>query len=191
MNKKLVLAIVVLAALLIGGFFALNAYIYEEKQAPASADYKDAEYFIEGNRVKLEDGMAETEIAPDSTGSPQAGSASKTITKYFGNEVRADLDGDGREDVVFLLTEDGGGSGTFYYVVAALNTERGYVGSEAHFLGDRIAPQTTEFRDGVLIVNYAERKPDEPMTALPSVGKSAYLTFDVGSMSWIVAQKAP
>jgi len=176
MNKKLLWCLGI-AAVLAGGFFILNSYIYEEKQVVATTDYKDAEYVIEGQRVKLENGAAETEAAP--------GSASKIVTSYFGNELKTDLNADGREDVVFLLTQNPGGSGTFFYTVAALNTERGYVGSEAFLLGDRIAPQTTNpdpERASVVIVNYADRAPNEPMTARPSMGKSVWLKLNTQTM---------
>jgi len=56
------------------------------------------------------------------------------------------------------LIQEVGGSGVFYYAVVALNTVNGYVGSDAVFLGDCIAPQTIEIGKGnVIIVNYAER----------------------------------
>ncbi len=95
-----------------------------------------------------------------------------TGTRYFGNEVKGDFNGDGQEDSAYLFTQDGGGSGTFYYVTVKLAN-----GQElnAILLGDRIAPQTTEYRDGKIIVNYADRKPNEPMTTRPSVGVSKYL----------------
>ncbi len=93
---------------------------------------------------------------------------------YFGNEIQADVNGDGSVDRVFLVTTSGSGSGTFFYVMASLNTSRGYVGTNTVFLGDRIAPQTTEVHDGVIVVNYATRKADQPMTAQPSVGVSKY-----------------
>ncbi len=170
---------------IVAAFYAFNNYIYEQKQAYAAADYKDAEYFIDGARVRLKDGVAETEAAP--------GSASKIVTRYFGNELKTDLDGDGREDVAFLLTQEGGGSGTFFYAVAALNTERGYVGSDGYLLGDRIAPQSTNVSQNprhkyVVVFNYAERAPGEPMTTRPSFGKSAYLKLDVASMMWGIVE---
>ena len=130
---------------------------------------KNAEYVIEGQRIKLADGLREAETSP--------GSASRIVTRYFGNELKTDLNGDGREDVVFLLTQQRGGSGTFFYAVAALNTTAGYLGSDGYLLGDRIAPQTTVVsrnprHKNVIVVNYGDRRPDEPMTAQPSVGKS-------------------
>src|SRR3989344_5154715 len=179
MNKKTLLAVILTFAVLVGGFFWLNSYIYNEKQADdpstgsgqAAADPKNAEYVIDGQRVKLVNGVAEMEAAP--------GSASKITTRYFGNEVRSDMNGDGREDSAFLLPHGTGGSGTFVYVVAELNTESVYIGTEAILLGDRIAPQTTELNaNGNIVVNYAERAPGEPMTARPSAGKSIWLKLD-------------
>jgi hypothetical protein len=179
--KKILIGLVALAALLVIAFYAFNAYIYEEKQAPAAADYKDGEYRIDGVPVRLHDGVAEMEAAP--------GSASKVITRYFGNEYRTDLNADGVEDVAFLLTQETGGSGVFFYAVAAVKTDRGYVGSDGYLLGDRIAPQNISASPnprhvGVIVANYAERAPGEPMTAQPSVGKSAYLKLDAESMMW-------
>jgi hypothetical protein len=89
-----------------------------------------------------------------------------------------DLDMDGVGDAAFILTQDTDGSGTFFYIVAARNTSSGAVGTHAVFLGDRIAPQGVEIRDGHILANYVDRNPGEPMTTAPSVGKSMYLELD-------------
>jgi heat shock protein HslJ len=140
--------------------------------APAPrSDYKNTEYSIAGRTIWLVDGVAEVAAAP--------GSATKVVTRYFGNEVFGDLNGDGREDVLFLLTQETGGSGTFFYAVAALNLERGYVGSDGLLLGDRIAPQATALRpDGVVVVSYADRAPGESFATAPSVGKTLWLKLN-------------
>lgn len=176
--KKAFIYILIVLVLLVAGFYALNSYIYNEKQGDIGfpADYKNTTYRIDGNMVTLENGVAKTPIS-DVPGAI-------ITTTYFGNEVRADLDKDGDEDVAFLVTRDGGGSGTFFYLVAALKEVDGYRGSEGVLIGDRIAPQTTEFRDGKVIVNYAERKPTDPMTATPSIAKSLYLKYDPVSMNF-------
>ncbi|MDP2705535.1 MAG: META domain-containing protein [Patescibacteria group bacterium] len=180
-GRTIGLIVVLAVAGLVALFFAFNNFIYNEKQAYAGKDYKNAEYVIDGNRVRLSNGLSEIDASPDS--------ASKIITRYFGNEVMLDLNDDGREDAVFLLTQETGGSGQFFYVVAALNTERGYIGSQGLLLGDRIAPQTTELSQNpshknVIVVNYADRVPGEPMTAQPSVGKSIWLKLDPQSMQF-------
>lgn len=169
----------------VGGFYFLNDYIYKEKQAITGTDHKNAEYSIAGTWVTLVNGQSVSEAAP--------GSASQITTKYFGNELKTDLNGDGQIDIAFLITQDGGGTGTFYYVVGALNTEAGYVGSDGYLLGDRIAPQNMQIspnprHKNVIVANYADRNPGEPITARPSVGKSAYLKLDTASMQWGIVE---
>lgn len=120
---------------------------------PIAGSYKDVTFTIDGAPMTI---------------------ATKGVT-YFGNDATGDLNGDGLLDTAYLVTYDGGGSGTFYYVVVALKTSAGYRGVNAIFIGDRIAPQTTEISGGELIVNYADRAPTDPMSTPPSVGVSKYL----------------
>ncbi len=150
-------------------------------KSTAGSGFQNATYSINGESVVLVDGFAETDAAP--------GAAAKIITRYFGNEVRTDLNDDGREDVVFLLTQETGGTGTFFYAVAALNREGGWEGSQAFFLGDRIAPQTTEMSQNpdhknVIVFNYADRETSQAMSEQPAVGKSVWLKLDVESMTF-------
>lgn len=146
--------------------------------APAAAarpDHKNIAYAIGGQTVRLVDGVAEVQAAP--------GSAAKVVARYFGNEARGDLNADGRADVAFLLTLEPGGSGTFFYAVAALDLPGGLVGSQGLLIGDRIAPQSTELRpDGVIAVNYADREPDESFASAPSVAKTMLLKLNASTM---------
>jgi hypothetical protein len=149
-----------------------------QTEAPATGtdshvDPQNATYLIDGREVTLVNGMSEQEAAP--------GSATKIVTKYFGNAVDIDLNSDGLMDEGFLLTQDGGGSGTFFYVAAAINNAGSTQGTNAIFLGDRIAPQSTNVDPNnpvQFIVNYAERKASEPMSAQPSVGVSRTFKLD-------------
>ena len=147
--------------------------------APA-ADYKNATYQVEGQPVNLLNGVSEVESAP--------GSATKIITRYFGNEAFGDLNGDGKQDVAFLITQEGGGSGTFFYVVVALATDQDYQGTNAVLLGDRIAPQTTSIDNGTIVVNYADRNPGESFTVQPSVGVSRYFKVVDGKLVQVEKQ---
>jgi hypothetical protein len=141
------------------------------KEIPSTIhDYKTLSYEIDGERIKIKDDI-----------------------KYFGNNLKTDLNNDGREDIVFLITRQSGGSGTFYYVLSALNMKQGYIGSDGYFLGDRIAPQNIEVsknpnQKNVIVVNYADRLPNEPMSTQPSVGKSVYLKLDPVTMQWGVVE---
>jgi hypothetical protein len=133
-------------------------------------DYKNVSYYFNGQPIMLINGKAETPAAP--------GSRSMVITQYFGSEVRGDLNGDGQEDVAFIVTQNAGGSGTFFYLVGAIKGSTGYKGTNAMLIGDRIASPTAEFRDGQVIVSFADRKPGEPMTAQPSVQKSLHAKYN-------------
>jgi hypothetical protein len=177
--------VVIVIVLVAGGFLMWKSNTNKENENMAITNFKSAEYIINNQHIKLTNGIAETDAAP--------GSALKTITKYFGNELKTDLNNDGREDIVFLLTQTTGGSGIFFYVVAALNTEHGYVGSDGYFIGDRVAPQSIEVsqnpsQKNVIVVNYADRAAGEPMTTQPLVGKSAYIKLDAETMQWGIVE---
>lgn len=181
--KKVYIILFVLILLLLGSgiykFNFTNSDIFSNDGAQINSH--DGTYIINGKKVTLKNGVSEVRAVPDS--------ASKITTRYFGNEVKHDLDGDGTEDSVFLLTQETGGSGIFYYVVALLKTKSGPVGSQGLFLGDRIAPQTTELderggRINVIVVNYADRNPGESFTVRPSLGKSIWIKLDTKTMQF-------
>lgn len=178
MSKKKLIGVAVGILLIIAGsifIFRNNTKLTAVNEEQGPFDPKNATYLIEGKTVTLVNGVSEIEAAP--------GSASKVTTRYFGNDATGDLNGDGLPDSAFLITQDGGGSGLFYYAVAALKTADGYKTTNAFFIGDRIAPQTTEIHEmelhGIkqaeIYVNYAERNPGEPMTAQPSRGATTFL----------------
>ena len=175
--KKILLTTAIIVIVILVGFFALNTYIYNEKQGTPSDDYKNASYIIDGKEIILTNGLSEQKIP---------GSSAPLTTRYFGNEVTGDFNGDGTTDIAFILTQNSGGSGTFYYVVTALHTQKGYRGTNAILLGDRIAPQTTETKGTRILINYADRRPDEPLTAAPSVGVSRYFAIKEGTLVEIV-----
>ncbi len=162
-STQILYSIGIVAVVFAVGFLLLNSKRASPQQV--DADPKSASYRIDGRDVTL------------GTGSVQ----------YFGNELRLDLDGDDRDDSVFLITDSPGGSGTFYYVVAALRGEQGYVGSKAFFVGDRIAPQNINIggEDAPIAVNYADRAPGESFAIRPSFGKTLWLRFDVGAMEFV------
>jgi hypothetical protein len=143
----------------------------------AAANPLDATYSIEDRRIRLRNGRHEVEAAP--------GSAAKAATRVFGLPVSGDLDGDGDEDAVLFLTHDPGGSGTFYYVAAAVNEEGLSRGTNAVLLGDRISPEKIGIQNGVVFVDYADRRPDEPMAAAPSVARTKVLVLRDGRLTEI------
>ena len=167
MRTKYFVVIVFFALLAVvsGGFYWLVSQSGETGAQSSMSDHKNATYTIQGVPVTLVDGIAEVSSAP--------GSALKTVTRYFGNEVVKDMNGDGKDDITFVVTRETGGSGVFYYLVTAVQTDGGYTGSNALYIGDRIAPQATESGpESSIILNYADRILGEDFSVFPSLGKS-------------------
>lgn len=125
-------------------------------------DAANSEYVIDGDSVVLKEGQTEKQAAP--------GSATIATTRILDATTTGDLNGDGREDVLVLLVQSAGGSGSFYHVAAALRTKEGYRGRNGILIGDRIVPQAMEIRDGTIVVSYKERYPWESY-ASPTFGQ--------------------
>jgi hypothetical protein len=93
MNKNIVIGVIVVVVIITGVLVMTKS-----KGGGANiskGDYKNATYMIDGKPVKLVLGVSEVSATP--------GSASKIITKYFGNDVKLDFNDDGREDVAFII----------------------------------------------------------------------------------------
>lgn len=171
-RSYVLVAVVVVACLFVAGF------LFTKKESPqiqpSAFDPLNATYTIGGAPVVLVNGKVSVPTVPDS--------AEVITTQIFGEPVYGDLNGDGKDDEALFLVQTGAGSGTFYYAAAALDSGTGAVGTNAVLLGDRIAPNTIQIANGIAIVNYAERKASEPMSASPSVGVSKYLVESNGTL---------
>lgn len=129
----------------------------------------DTTYWIDGRAFELTRGKNETEAAP--------GSATVITTAVYGPFATGDLNGDDVEDTAVILIHDPGGSGTFYYVAAAINYGGQYMGTHATLLGDRIDPVDIEIENSVIEVTYHDRRPGDPMAAEVSVQKTLRLVL--------------
>lgn len=123
---------------------------------------QNATFTLEGKSITLKDGVYESAVAPDSD--------AKEIVKYSGGDTYGDLNFDGLDDAVFFVTENGGGTGVFTYVVAAINTGNSYKTTNAFFVGDRIIEQSISIPkdSGEIDVNYLDRKQGEAMATVPT-----------------------
>jgi hypothetical protein len=137
---------------------------------------RNGTYNIDGKMVSLKDGVAEITVAP--------GSASKEIIRYFDGTAPADLNNDGVLESVVILEQVSAGTGSFFYTALTKKTATGFVSDKAEFMGDRIAIQNINFdkETSKIVVNYADRKTDEPMSARPSIGVSRYYTVENGEL---------
>jgi len=175
--KKIILILIIILV----GYFV---FFYNKKEAPETSntpetsaailtddEVKNATYSVDEQPVAFVNGRSVVEVP---------NSSAIITTQYFGNTATGDLDGDTTPDTAFLITQNGAGTGTFYFVVVARNTGTGAVGTNAVFLGDRIAPQSTTIQNGKVIVSYAEHGSSQAMTDTPNVMVSKTLTVKNG-----------
>ena len=154
---------------------AIGFFIYNQIFAPAPDivfDPLNATYIIERDSYTLINGKSEKEIVP--------GSATKIKTMAWGKPAIGHLNTDDADDAALVLAHDPGGSGTFFYITAALkNPETGQaIGTNAVLLGDRVAPQNISIYRRKVELNYTDRFPWEPLSAQPSVGKTKILEIE-------------
>lgn len=160
---------------------ALLAFpVHAGPQGRALDGILNATYLIEKQAVQLVNGRAKVQAAP--------GSVSKVTTEVFGKRTFGDLNGDGRVDAVLFLVQDTGGSGTFYYVAAAIAKNGLYRGINAVLLGDRVVPRAIHILNCVIVAEYDDRHPGQPMAATPSTGKMMYLKLKKGHLTTIKLQ---
>jgi hypothetical protein len=170
--KKIIIWLIAIVIILVAGFLASG-----KQEADLPQDFRDVTFSISGVPITLHDGVAQART--------DLGGNRDTTVRYFGNKVTQDVDGDGAEDTVFLVTQETAAGNVFFFAVAALKRGDGYLGSKAVLLGDRIAPQTTGKGEGrMIVVNFATRAPGEPITARASMGKSMWLLFDAETMQF-------
>ena len=91
-----------------------------------------------------------------------------------------DINADGKEDTALLLARYGAGSGTFLYLGAYISGPVTYRGSKVTYIGDRIAPQSISIKQGVVTIEYLDRRPDEALAAEPTVLISRQFTYRAG-----------
>jgi hypothetical protein len=137
----------------------------------------DATYTVEGEPITLQKGRAEQPAAP--------GSATTIKTQVVGAPTYGDIDGDGDSDALLLLIQQPGGSGTFHYVAVAHKVDGGYRGGKAVLIGDRISPRRLDVLHGLVVMDYLDRAPGEPMATKPTHARTAYLTLEGEAMTLI------
>ena len=140
----------------------------------AAPDPSNATFRLETESITLVNGRAERESAP--------GSAAKVVTMLTSARASGDIDGDGRSDTIVVLSQQSGGSGTFYYVAALLNGATGVTATPGVLLGDRIVVNAVRVESGSVIVDLLDRAPGQPFTASPTVAMVRHFGVDRGSL---------
>ena len=125
-------------------------------------------YLIENKAVTLVSGKSEEQI-------PNSSMVIKSYnwnTPVEGSLIELTSE---KKDASFILVQESGGSGIFYYIVASLASNEGFIGTNGILLGDRIVPQNMQItQDKIIIVNFADRAEGASMTDKPSVGVSKF-----------------
>jgi hypothetical protein len=147
-----------------------------ENRLPSSAvsGPANATYVLEDALVTLVDGRTEQQAVP--------GSTERIETTLLDMPAWGDLDGDGIEDAAVVLLHRTGGTGSFYYVAAAILQGASFKGTNAVFLGDRVVVQSMQIRDRVLRVKYADRPNKEAMAGTPTIQRTTLLTLREGRL---------
>lgn len=123
-------------------------------------DPQNATFIFEDGSITLEKGRARTEVGPG--GFAEEDTILSTQIGY------GDLNNDKKTDAAVILTRQGAGSGSFVYVGAFVSGLVTYKGTNTIFLGDRIVIQSITANNGVVRVNYLDRREDEPLAAEPT-----------------------
>lgn len=152
---------ILILIVIIGSFWFLS----RKEMGGLAQDYRTAQYEINGEPITL----------------------GTNGVKYFGNEVWGDFNSDGRQDVAFLISQDVGSGKNLYYITAAFNLAEGYEGMNAVFLGENISPQSTQYGDKIVIVNYGE---NTQTASVGTVGASTFLLVSNSGLEQVGYQES-
>jgi len=135
-----------------GPFSAASGVGERERSAVLNAEYRG----IFDEPVRLEDGRYQgPPFVPDGASRPE-------LVLVSDRTVAADLDEDGKEEVVAVLARSGGGSGTFIYLSLLRQSGEDLSNFETVLLGDRVQVAALEIHDGMLVANLLTHGPSDP-----------------------------
>lgn len=113
-------------------------------------------YLIEKEKVTLRDGHARVKIP---------GTTAVIISEIIRRPVYADLTGNSVKEAISVVLQHTGGSGTFYYLAAAVAGKM----IESYFLGDRINIVSVNIEKDIITVEYLDRRVTQPMATKPTI----------------------
>jgi len=136
---------------------------------------------INQSDIQLVNGYAEKSAA--------ASYSNKITTQVWGAPKVADLNADGQQDAVLVLSQNTGGSGTFYYLVVAIRDGNIYKGGKGLLLGDRIQPQDIRVADNRVTVEFLDRLENAPYTTSPTIPTKQLAIYDADNKLLVKAQQ--
>lgn len=141
------------------------AAAHDAESTQPAIDYKDAIYRIGEKDVTLLGGQHTRPAGADS--------AAQEVTRVVEPPEHGAGTLGGRPAVAVFVSQDGGGSGTFYYAAVVFADGRG----TTFQIGDRIQPIKIAIEGDDLAVTYLDRKPDEPMAVPPTVPRDRHFAY--------------
>lgn len=126
----------------------IDANESQSKPRPSKSDDPiDATYLIDSQPVALNRGVG--------LRSPVAGQAlNAQRIRVLGRPLFDDLDKDGDDDAVLLLSLDSAGQSPRYFIGSALRSKSGFVDGNSLYLGDGISQPTLTLSHGALTASY-------------------------------------
>lgn len=169
-----------LGVVLVVGFAVINALSgprqmrIEPNFQKVSSLPQNATYVIDESQFELLEG--------ESVKKPLYSTESTETVTLYGEPAYGDIDGDGDDDALVILTYQSGGSGTFYYGALAWYERGTYTGTDTVLLGDRIAVDTYEIRGGIGHIEYRTYREDETFVDEPTLSQAikVELNSDLG-----------
>lgn len=122
------------------------------------AQLKNATYLVEGQRIKLRNGLYQQ-------GTPKDGNF---LAVEFEKAALGDLNNDGKNDATVVNNYNSGGSGCFVILAAMMNQNDNPVQVAAVDLGDRVVVRSISIKGGKIILNMLVHGPQDGL-AQPTV----------------------
>ena len=143
--------------LLVIGFMLLLATCQTANRPLTIHDLKRGEYRSEWSakgKIRLNDGIYREKVVPES--------ATELVITLSDEMALGDLNGDEVEDAAVVLISDPGGSGTFYELVAVINSKGKPQHAASVFLGDRLKVEEVDISSGQIVVKMVIHQPSDP-----------------------------
>jgi hypothetical protein len=106
------------------------------------------------------------------------GGASRPTVTFFEPYALGDLDGDGVADAAVLLVENSGGSGSFVYLAAVLDSGGSPDNVATMSLGDRVQPQSLAISAGQIDLQLIGFGPSDPLCCPTQQEEQTYALQD-------------
>jgi hypothetical protein len=162
-----------LTGLVIGLGLGFGGYYYVKNKLPVEGDRstvmvdpENATYQIEDRKIPLKNGSGQS-------------NSKITSLDYYEAELgtvkeKRDINTDGLEETLVIINYNSGGTGVFSYLGVA---KAGLLVMPTIFIGDRVIIQSLEASQGVITINYLDRKEGEAMAAVPTVPRVLRVGF--------------